>query len=193
MNSSSNTRQAPLMAGVSDSAATQVIIGLSTAIVAFLFWLIYFAPTVEGAAGWAEQLPLVNAILNGTSATLVILGLYFIKRGSKVPHITCMIGATAASSFFLIGYLIYHALFGDTRFTATGIVRPVYFFILISHIILSVAVVPLILGTLFFSATRRFHRHKQWARWTYPVWIYVSVTGVLVYLFLRVWFPGEAV
>lgn len=190
-----NQKSAPgsLLAGVSDKLATQVIIAVSAVIVAFLFWLIYFAPTIEGQAGWAGQLPLVNAILNGTSATLVCFGLYFIKKGAKAPHIACMISATAASGLFLVGYLIYHAISGDTKFTAQGIVRPIYFAILISHILLSIAVVPMIFGTLFFSATRRFSTHKAWARWTYPVWIYVSVTGVIVYLFLRVWFPPEGV
>lgn len=182
----------PMLAGVSDKLAAQVIFAISGIIVAFLFWLIYFAPTAGTGNGWASMLPLTNAILNGTSATFVILGLVFIKRGAKAPHIACMVSATIASALFLIGYLAYHAVSGDTKFAGVGIVRPIYFIILISHILLSVVVVPLILGTLFFSATQRFGTHKQWARWTYPIWIYVSVTGVLVYLFLRVWFPGEA-
>jgi putative membrane protein len=96
-----------------------------------------------------------------------------------------MIPAVVCSALFLVSYVIYHSYQGDTKFLGTGWIRPTYFFILISHIILSVVVVPMILSTLFFSATRRFQAHRKIARWTYPIWLYVSITGVTVYLFLR--------
>ena len=102
-----------------------------------------------------------------------------------IPFSRSMITAFAASSLFLIGYIIHHTVHGDTRFLTEGWLRPVYFFILVSHIILSIAVLPLVLTTFYFAACRRWSAHKALARWTYPIWLYVSVTGILVFLFLR--------
>jgi len=91
---------------------------------------------------------------------------------------------------FLIGYLTHHSVSGDTRFSGEGFIRPVYFFILITHIVMAAVALPLILNTLSFAALRRWSAHRRFARWTYPIWIYVSVTGVLVWLFLRVLYPS---
>jgi len=96
-----------------------------------------------------------------------------------------MILATFSSALFLISYLLYHYYHGDTKFPGQGIIRPVYFFILITHIITSILVVPLIFTTLFFAASKRFEKHRRIARWTYPIWLYVSITGILVYLLLK--------
>lgn len=181
------------LSGVSNRQATGWILGLSAVIVAFLFWLIYFAPKAdaESAGGFVTLLPTINAMLNTVSATAVAIGIYMIKTRRVRQHIACMITATVASALFLGGYLWYHAVEGDTRFLTQGLIRPIYFFILISHIILSVAVVPLILLTLFFAISRRFNAHKALAAWTFPIWLYVSVTGVIVYFFLR-WFNTPA-
>lgn len=169
---------------ISNKQAVSAILALSAVIVAFLFWLIYFAPTGAGGLN-VSFLPAVNAALNATSATLVALGIRAIKRGRRDAHMRFMISATIASGLFLVCYIVYHTVAGDTKFQGQGLVRPVYFFILISHIVLSIAVVPMILSTLFFAIMKRFEAHRRIARFTYPVWLYVSVTGVLVFLFLR--------
>ena len=168
--------------------AVAVILGLSAAVVAFLFWFIYGRGTsaYDGVAPhWAVNLPAVNASLNALSATLLVAGLLFIKRGLKRQHAALMIAATVSSVAFLVTYLIYHYFAKHTAFAGEGWMRPVYFFILISHIVLSVVVVPLIGSTLFFAASRKFLSHKKVAKWTYPVWLYVSVTGILVYAILN--------
>jgi len=174
---------------VSNKQAVTGILALSAVIVGFLFWLIYFAPSVGDAANVAF-LPAVNAGLNATSAVLVALGILSVKRGKRDAHMRFMIGGTIASALFLVCYIIYHSVQGDTKFQGVGPIRMVYFFILISHILLSVAVVPMILSTLFFAITKRFEAHRKIARWTYPIWLYVSVTGVLVFALLRLYNPA---
>ncbi len=131
-----------------------------------------------------EILPTINATLNGISAILLSLGYLFIRRGNRQVHKRLMIAAFAVSALFLASYLIYHAQAGSTSFTGQGWMRPVYFFILITHIILAAAIVPLAIITLFRALKERFALHKKIARWTLPIWLYVSVTGVLVYLML---------
>jgi len=175
----------PGLNSVSNRTALTVILALSGVIVAFLFWLIYFHDVGTSHEHWSRWLPAVNAALNTSAATFIVAGVLAIRRRLIPLHVASMIGATACSGLFLVSYIIYHSYQGDTKFLGTGIIRPVYFFILITHIVLSVVVVPMILSTLFFSATRRWKSHQRMARWTYPVWLYVSVTGVLVYLFLR--------
>ncbi len=136
-----------------------------------------------------ENLPAVNATLNGISAILLTMGFVFIKRGKKEAHQRCMISAFLVSAVFLICYLIYHYYAGSTKFTATGWIRPVYFTILITHVILAAAIVPMILMTMWRAWKKDFEKHKKIARWTWPLWMYVSVTGVLIYLMLYQWFP----
>ena len=168
--------------------AVTIILAVSAAVVAFLFWFIYGRGTSvysEAAPSWAVHLPAVNASLNALSATLVVTGLAFIKRGLSKQHAIMMIAATVSSAAFLVTYLIYHYFAHSTPFDGEGWIRPVYFFILISHIVLSVVVVPLIGTTLFFAAARKFLSHQKVAKWTYPVWLYVSVTGILVYFILH--------
>jgi putative membrane protein len=136
------------------------------------------------------DLPLVNATLNSTCTLLLLAGWWFIRHERKGPHIVCMASALAVSALFLASYLVYHYHVGSIRFTAQGPVRPVYFFILITHIILATVIVPLVVMTVVPALQARFDRHKKWARWTLPLWLYVSVTGVLVYLMLYVWWPS---
>ena len=168
--------------------AVKVILGLSAVVVGFLFWFIYGRDTGAydaSAPEWALGLPAVNASLNALSATFVVAGLLFIKRGLKKQHAAMMIAATIASTGFLVTYLIYHFYAHSTPFQGEGWIRPVYFFILISHIVLSVVVVPQIGTPRIFSSARRFLSHKKVAKWTYPVWLYVSVTGILVFAILN--------
>lgn len=133
---------------------------------------------------WVSALPAVNAGLNGTCAVLLLTGWFFIRRRNLEAHAACMEAAFGVSVLFLASYLLYHFFHGSTRFTGTGWIRPFYFAILVSHTILAAAVVPLALRTLFLAAKKRFPEHVRLSRWTLPVWLYVSVTGVVVYLML---------
>ncbi len=128
--------------------------------------------------------PTVNATLNGTSAVLLVTGRTLIVRGNKAAHRGVMLAAMAVSTTFLASYLYYHYHVGSVHFRGTGWSRPLYFSILISHTILAVVIVPMILITLSRALRERFDRHRAIARWTYPLWLYVSVTGVIVYLML---------
>lgn len=138
---------------------------------------------------YISYLPHLNAVLNSTSAVLLIAGYSFIRKGRIAAHRNCQILALITSSLFLISYLTFHYFHGSTRFPGQGIVRPVYFIILISHTILAVVIVPLILVTLYRAVRMDFARHRRIARWTLPLWLYVSVTGVIVYLMLYQIYP----
>jgi uncharacterized membrane protein YozB (DUF420 family) len=131
-------------------------------------------------------LPALNAFLNGTSAVLIALGLYFIRSGRRQAHKRIMLSAFVTSCLFLTSYLYYHVVLraGVTRFRGQGIVRPIYFSILTSHTILAIVVVPFILITLARALKGRFARHKAVAPYTFAIWMYVSVTGVIIYLML---------
>jgi uncharacterized membrane protein YozB (DUF420 family) len=128
--------------------------------------------------------PVIDASLNGTSAVLLLVGRSFIKRGRMAAHRVVMIAALASSSIFLACYLYYHWHVGSVHFQGQGWSRPLYFSILISHTILAAAIVPMIIITLSRALRERFDRHRAIARWTYPLWMYVSVTGVIVYFML---------
>ena len=134
--------------------------------------------------------PAINATLNGTSGVLLLIGHSFIKRGRMAAHRACMIAAVIASSLFLISYLYYHAHVGSIHFVGRGWSRPVYFSILISHTILAATIVPLVIITLSRALRGKFDKHRAIARWTYPIWLYVSITGVVIYLMLYKLFPA---
>lgn len=140
-----------------------------------------------------SDLPGFNASFNALSTLFIILGWWFIRNEQKKAHIVMMVGALVASTIFLIGYLIYHFNVPATRFEAGGAVRAIYFFILITHIILAFFVLPMVIMTVVPALRRRFDRHRRIGRWTMPVWLYVSVTGVLVYLMLYQWYPPSGV
>ncbi len=135
------------------------------------------------------DLPLVNAILNTTSSVFLLTGYYFIRQKRKVQHKKMMISAMITSSLFLLSYLIYHYEVGSVKFTGQGTARTVYFAVLISHTILAVAVPPLAIITLVRALRERFDKHRRIARWTLPIWLYVSVTGVIVYVMLYRLYP----
>ena len=139
------------------------------------------------------MLPSLNAILNATSGILLVIGYVFIRHRQISAHRACMIGAVTSSSLFLISYLTYHIGFGKgvTRFTGTGSVRWLYFSILISHTILAVTIVPFVLVTLRRALKGEFAKHRRVARWTFPMWLYVSVTGVIVYFMLYHLYPSR--
>jgi len=131
-----------------------------------------------------SQLPAVNAALNSLSAILLVAGYLFIKSRNVRAHKRCMLAAFASSILFLVSYLIYHYQVGSVPFQGQGGIRLVYFTILLTHTILATTVVPLALVTLFRAFKERFDAHRRIARWTFPIWLYVSVTGVIVYWML---------
>jgi uncharacterized membrane protein YozB (DUF420 family) len=135
-----------------------------------------------------QDLPAVNATLNGLSACFLALGFVFIKRGQKIAHRNCMIVALVTSTLFLASYLYYHAHAGRTVFPDNWF-RPIYLTILLTHTMLAVAMLPMILITVFHATRGQFEKHKKIARWTWPIWMYVSVTGVVIYLLLYQIFP----
>ncbi|KPK14056.1 MAG: hypothetical protein AMJ62_14115 [Myxococcales bacterium SG8_38] len=157
---------------------------ISTAAVVFLGWLLLIreASSVGADLGF---MPAVNASLNATAATLLVLGLLAIRNGRRDVHKRLMVSAFAASAVFLVGYVIYHYAHGDTPYRGVGMIRSVYFTILISHVLLSIVMLPMILATFYLAARERFATHKRLARWTLPTWLYVSVTGVAIYFMLR--------
>ncbi len=167
-----------------------LIILISIVILGYLFHLIYFAEHIASDNKYIALLPYLNASLNSLSAIFVIIGVRAIRRNKKVFHIKMMLTATAFSGLFLISYIIYHKFHGDTKFLATGWIRPTYFFILISHIILSVALVPLLLYTISLGFLGKFETHKKIAKITYPIWLYVSITGVVIVAMIKLLNPS---
>ncbi|MDB6029034.1 MAG: putative rane protein [Verrucomicrobiales bacterium] len=136
-----------------------------------------------------HDLPAVNASLNALSAVLLTCGYIFIRRGNQIAHRNCMVTALITSALFLTGYLTYHYNYGSTRFVEPQSFRPYYLTLLLSHTILAVVIVPMILVTASRALRARFDKHKKIARWTWPLWMYVSVTGVIVYLILYQIYP----
>lgn len=138
-----------------------------------------------GAGTELSFMPAVNALCNGLSASCLLLGYVAIRQRAVQLHRLCMVSAFAFSTIFLVGYLAYHFVHGDTKFTGQGPIRWVYFTILITHILLSITVVPLALTSFYFAFKRDFGRHRRLNRVFLPIWLYVSVTGVVIYVFLR--------
>lgn len=140
-----------------------------------------------------SELPAVNASLNFLSTIFISLGWWLIRRGHWRAHIACMITAIVSSLFFLAGYLVYHAHAGEKSSGYHGLIAWFYFPMLISHILLAFVTLPLVILTLIPVFRRRWEKHRRIAKWTMPIWLYVSVTGVLVYLMLYQWFPPASV
>jgi putative membrane protein len=130
------------------------------------------------------HLPTLNAFLNSTSVVLLVLGYVFIKKKNITAHRLCMLLAVLTSMAFLVSYLYYHYHAGSKRFEGIGWVRPVYFSVLITHTVLAASIVPLVIASLWRAWGKNFEAHKRIARWTWPIWMYVSVTGVVIYLML---------
>ena len=131
-----------------------------------------------------SDLPTVNATLNTISAIFLTTGFFMIRRRQTVAHRNCMIAAFVVSGLFLTSYLIYHYYAGSTPFEGSGWIRTIYFAVLIPHIILAALILPLALITLYFALRKQFTKHRRIARWTLPIWLYVSVTGIIVYWML---------
>ncbi len=165
--------------------AVLAICAVSAAACLFLIWLVYGR---TAPAAWAQRLtflPALNALFNGLSATALAAGFVFILRRRLSAHRNAMLTAFVFSSLFLVSYITNHALHGDARYPVWAPHRTFYLVMLASHVLLSIVALPLVLVTFFLSLSGRFAIHKKVARWTFPIWFYVSVTGVLVYLMLH--------
>jgi putative membrane protein len=165
--------------------AIAAILGISAAASLFLFWLIYVHPAQDAGGTRMAFLPAMNAVFNGLSAVALLIGFTFIRARRIAAHRRSMITAFVFSTLFLIGYISHHALHGDIRYPLHAAFRTPYLALLASHIVLATVVLPMILITFFFSLTGRFPQHRKIARWTFPLWLYVSVTGVVTYAMLR--------
>jgi putative membrane protein len=171
---SSNTRSAII-----------AILAISVTATVFLFWLIYVHPAADSASVRFAFLPALNAALNGLSATALLVGYTFIRARRVEAHRATMLTAFGFSTLFLVGYILHHALHGDVRYPVHAALRSVYLPLLASHILLAMVALPLILVTFFFSLTGRIPQHRRVARWTFPLWLYVSITGVITWAMLR--------
>jgi putative membrane protein len=175
------------VAAVSDRGFFGVVAVVSAAALAFIGYVLVIRGGSRDAGVDLHLLPAVNAGLNATAATLLVVGRVAIARGARRFHQWCMVAAFGVSSLFLVSYLTYHWVHGDTRFGGAGAVRVAYLLMLASHIVLSMTIVPLALTSLWFAYDGRFARHRRVAAVTFPIWLYVSVTGVLIFWMLRAW------
>lgn len=172
-----------IVSGANERLALSVIGVVSAAIVAAVAVLL-LGDRARGGTLDVSALPAVNAALNGTSAVLLAAGFVFIRRRQVNAHLACMLSAFGVSALFLISYVVYHYHAGSRAFTGQGLIRPVYFFFLITHVVLAAAITPLALLTIYRALSNRLDRHRRLARWTLPLWLYVSLTGVLIYWML---------
>jgi putative membrane protein len=166
--------------------AIAAILAISAAATLFLFWLIYQHPAADSSSVKLTFLPALNAVLNGLSATALLVGYTFIRSRRVAAHRASMITAFIFSTLFLVSYILHHYLHGDVRYPVHAAFRSVYLPLLASHIILAVIALPLVLVTFFFSLSGRIPQHRKVARWTFPLWLYVSVTGVITFVMLRI-------
>ena len=181
---SNSNKAAAFPAGIAIGA----ILAVSALASAFLFWLVYAHHAPDAYGMRLRFLPALNALFNGLSAVALVVGYLLIRRKRIAAHRAAMLSAFAFSSLFLVSYITNHYLHGEMRFPGQhNALWMTYIVILISHILLSVIALPLVLITFFFSLTGRIATHRKIARWTYPIWLYVSVTGVVVYAMLAGW------
>ncbi len=167
-----------------DKIAIPVIILLSV-LVPLIVLVLMNLPTRYDLLGLdLGTFPFFHALLNGTTAILLLLGYFFIRSGKRKSHRNVMVTAFVLSTIFLISYVISKISNDPVPYGGEGFLKPIYFFILITHILLSAIIVPLVLFTMYRGLTKEYEKHKKIARWTFPIWLYVAITGVLVYLFM---------
>ncbi len=157
---------------------------ISIAALGLLGWLLLVRQPVPPSVD-LRFVPTLNACLNALAASLLVAGWFAIRRGRRTVHMRLMVSAFASSTAFLVGYIAYHYAHGDTRYEGVGAMRLVYFTVLITHVLLSMTVVPLALTTFYLAWKERFVAHRKIARITLPIWLYVSITGVVIYFMLR--------
>ncbi len=167
--------------------AAAVILIISASVFIFLTWLIYFKGGSDYTSNLITSLPALNALLNSASAVLLTFGYRAIRRGEYMQHMKFNLTAFVTSGFFLISYVIYHNFHGSTPFPGQGFIRPFYFTVLISHIILAAVMLPLILTSFYLAFSGKIKTHRKVSKITLPVWLYVSVTGVIIFVMLSIY------
>jgi len=182
------------------------LIGILSVVVPVVVAILFYLPKSDGFAGMDFTfLPFLNAILNSATAICLVAGFVFIKKGYQKYHITSMISAFSLSSIFLVSYLIYHFTSSHTKYgdidhngvvdaieiAKAGTFRYVYLFVVLTHIVLATAIVPLVLFSIYFGISKQYQKHKKIVKWTFPLWLYVAITGVLVYLMISPYYPGK--
>jgi putative membrane protein len=173
---------------LSERALSAWVWGLSLLVVALVILLIATGQLFRIEGIDVSRLPRMHAIMNGISAGLLVAGVLFVKRGQVTLHRGAMVGAFALSCLFLLSYVVYHSQAPTSSFGGEGWIRPVYFFILLTHIALAPVILPLALYTVLRAFRGEYGKHRKIARWTFPLWLYVGVTGVIVYLMMAPWY-----
>ncbi|MFD2572275.1 DUF420 domain-containing protein [Spirosoma soli] len=169
---------------VQEQKANRVINILSLAIPIAVAVLLGVRQKVD-LGSWTTYLPHINGVINSLTSVLLLVGLYFIRQKNVEAHKRAMLTAFSLGSVFLVSYVLYHLTNESTPFGGQGWIRPVYYFLLVSHIVLSVVVVWFVLRAVYFAISGQIGKHKQTVKWAYPIWLYVSITGVIVYLMIR--------
>jgi putative membrane protein len=178
------------MLRANDKLFIPLIAGLSIAVPSLVAILLFWDVNGRSLVGDVGFLPAMNAGINSTVSILLLVGLLFVRRGMLKAHRGVMIAALVLSVFFLASYVVYHAAHGDVKYGGQGVFKVVYLLILASHILLSMVVVPLALFAVYRGLTNSIQQHRRIVRWAWPIWLYVSVTGVIVYLFAHVFNPA---
>ncbi|NVO83920.1 DUF420 domain-containing protein [Hymenobacter terrestris] len=181
----------PLTNPAVGAAKYKVLAAVLGAVIPVAVAVLYYFPGVFVIPGLnVKSLPAVNAGLNSLTAVCLMLGYYFIRNKQVARHRAMMGLAFLLGSLFLVSYVAYHSQVASTTFGGQGLIRGIYYFILLTHIVLAAATVGLVLFTLYFALTEQFQKHRRIARWTYPVWLYVSVTGVIVYFMISPYYTS---
>ncbi|RZK93643.1 MAG: DUF420 domain-containing protein [Hymenobacter sp.] len=176
-----------------DYTKYKIILGTLGAVVPLLVAVIFYYKDVfkiEGAGHYLHMLPAVNALLNSLTAVALLVGFYFIRQKNVVAHRAAMLTAFGLGGLFLLSYVAYHSQVNSTHYGGAGAMRLVYFVLLATHISLAAVTVALVLFTVYFALTGQYLKHRRIARWTFPVWLYVSVTGVVVYFMIAPYYPA---
>jgi len=168
-----------------------IIIGVLSIAIPLVVAILLFLPQT-GKLGDINVsfLPHLNAVLNSSTAIALLCGFYFVKNGQVMYHRTAMFSAVGLSSLFLVSYVIYHYQAPHTSFGGVGLIRTFYFLLLISHIILAAVIVPFVLLTVYFAISNQIDKHKKIVKWTFPIWLFVAVSGVVVYLMIRPYYQS---
>lgn len=161
-----------------------VLIAVLSILIPVVVAMLFFMPKEGSKSVDVSFLPTLHAILNSTTAVVLVIGYYNIKRGNTKVHRAAMLTAFGLSAVFLVSYVTYHFLGERTIYGGDGLLKLFYYFILLTHIVLAVVIVPLVLLSVYFAITEQYVRHKRISKWTFPIWLYVAVTGVLVYLLI---------
>tara|TARA_Y100001956_G_C4082095_1_gene168909 strand:+ start:316 stop:864 length:549 start_codon:yes stop_codon:yes gene_type:complete len=162
------------------------LIGVLSVVIPIAVAVLIFKPSslIEFEGKWVYLLPHINGVINTVTSIFLLLGVYFIKNGKRNLHELCMTVSFVLGSIFLVSYVVYHASVPSTTYGGEGVIRYVYFFLLLSHILLSIIVVPFVLMAIYQAWTKKFEKHKKTVKYTFPIWLYVSITGVIVYLMI---------